>query len=99
MKIPKEFQDALLYAVTPEKKCVGIKIFAESDSKIEFDSTGFECFIDLSVKSAIELKTSIENGQICDINKNKQIISNPIDGKYTDSEFLIRTRLNGKYEK
>lgn len=96
MRIPKEFHDATLFAITPDRKCVGIEVFSESDQTIEFDRTSglLEAFIGFALKRAIELKLSIENG-LCGTEKNKKILQNP-STNWIDSETLIRTRLKGE---
>ncbi|XP_031625730.1 uncharacterized protein LOC116342320 [Contarinia nasturtii] len=72
-KIPTEFRDAMLLTVAPDKRCVGIKLFSQSNENV---MPTLDNYIDRSVKRAIELKSSIENG-LCDVEQNKQIVLNP----------------------
>lgn len=70
--VPKEYEDAILLAVTPKKQCVGIKVFYESNLPDMNDNVveDFHAYIDQCFQSAINLKTSIETG-IFDMNDPK----------------------------
>lgn len=96
--IPNEFKDALLLSITPDNKCVGIKVFSKPYrlyiDEIDCISNSFENYIDQCVESATELKSSIENG-FYDIGRNERIIVDP-SARWTNSEFLIRMRSDGK---
>lgn len=87
--VPIEYQNAVLYAITPKKQCVGIKIFAESVNVDENSNSGTEIeqYIDRCVEQALEMKSSVEDGS-CDIETNAKIILNP-RSKCVDMDVLV----------
>lgn len=63
-KDPNEYEDAILFAVTPKKQCLGIKVFDEPNLPDVNDNVAedFEAYVDRCIQSAIDLKASIEKG-------------------------------------
>lgn len=91
--IPNEYKNALLFAITPNSKCVGIKIFSNNEKSVENNNITLENYIDESIISAIELKSSIENGR-CDIEQCDEIVLKT-PTTFIDAESLIRSRTKG----
>ncbi|XP_055308221.1 uncharacterized protein LOC129572303 [Sitodiplosis mosellana] len=92
-KIPKEYQHGLLFAVTQENKCVGVRLFSNNGQSNENSNIRLDNYIDQSVKRAIELKSSVEDGR-CDFERNREIVLST-STKFTDTESLIRSRTKG----
>lgn len=86
-KVPEDYQHGLLFAVTLDKNCVGVRLFSKNIQN--FDER-LDKYIDESLKKAIELKSLIEDGR-CDIGSNREIVQNS-SSTFTDSESLIRSR-------
>lgn len=55
--------EALLFAVTPAGRCIGIRIFPQKHAKIEKE-VEFDNYIKERLKNAIDLKSKIECGFI-----------------------------------
>lgn len=90
MTVPRQFQDAILFAVTKTKRCVGIKIFNHpnvSDRNGNLDDN-FDDYIDRCVRDAIDLKKSIEEGTQT-IENDPRIVKNPDSGQLIDMEKLV----------
>lgn len=88
--VPREFQDAILLAVTTTKRCVGIKIFNQanvSDRNGNLDGD-FEDYIDRCIRDAINLKESIDSG-LHDIENDPNIVKNLGSNQYIEMEELL----------
>lgn len=91
--VPKEFQDAVLLAVTTTKRCVGIKIFHQP---FESNRDGnFDEYIDRCIRDAVDLKESIENG-VHNIENDSKIVPTPNIGQHVDLEKLLELRSKSK---
>lgn len=90
----KDLRDTVIFAVTPQKKCVGIKVFSEpfQSKDINTLSTTFENNLNQCIESAFELKSFVENG---DINADRRIIQNP-PIENLSREILVRSHLERK---
>lgn len=88
----KQKEDTIIFAVAPQNKCVGIRVFLEPfQSENMFGA--YENYVKRSVASAFELKSFVEKGII---DNNNRIIQNP-PTKYVSREFLIQSHLKRMY--
>lgn len=92
--VSRQFDDAMIFAITPNKRCVGIIVFPESyDSDI---NGNVQDDLEGCIASAIELKESIEYGTLmCDIKQHPRIIQNP-DTSGVDMQSLVQLRAQSK---
>lgn len=91
--VPREFRNAFLLAVTPAKRCVGIKIFNQpdvSDSNGNLDGN-FDNYIGRCIRNAAELKELVEAG-VHSIENDERIVKHIKDDHCVDAENLWELR-------
>lgn len=91
-----DFQRTIIFGVTPNRRCVGIKIFPEPLQMDENEnmSVELEDYIDRCVEQAIKLKQEVDCG-LCAVEENKKIDLYP-SAACVDPEYIIRSRVKRK---
>lgn len=91
-----DFQRSIIFGVTPDRRCVGIKIFPAPLQMDENEnmSVELEDYVHRSVEQAIKLKQDVDCG-LCAVEQNDKIDLYPSTA-CVDPEYIISSRVKRK---